>query len=162
MQLKKIEDCAASFTANGVEYHIESSMSFDRYKMYQKLQVECGYDVSFYGMFEGLKKLYELQNAGKLADAAVLTHNLLTGLSNIDKRQIPVLEMCALFINVEGEDRRQITQELVDKKIDDWRKEGIAIEYFFTLAISTMQGYKSAYKEVSQLSSLKKRKEQKR
>lgn len=152
-KLKKPEEGATEFEANGVKYFIEQSLSFDRYKMYQRLQIECGYDVSFYAMFENLKKLYELQNQGKLADAAVMTHNMISGITNIDKREIPVLTMCTLFINTEDEDRKEITQELVDKKIKDWRQEGIAIEYFFTVAIATMKNFMVAYSEVSQLSS---------
>lgn len=155
-ELKTIDPKEKSFTANGVEYFIEQSLSFDRYKMYQKLQIECGFDVSFYGMATSLNDLYDLQNQGKLADAAILTHNLRTGIANIDKRNIPVLEMCSLFVNTKDEDRTIINQDMVDKKIENWRVEGIAIDYFFTLAISTIQNYMKIYNEISQASSMKK------
>lgn len=156
-ELKKPDEKELSFNANGKKYTIEQSISFERYKLYQKLQIECGYDVSFYGMFEALQKLYALQNEGKLADAAVLTHNLMSGISNIDKRQVPVLEMCALFINTETEDRKIITQEIVDAKIKDWQEEGIAVDYFFTIATATMQNFTKACNEVSQSSFLMKK-----
>lgn len=154
-ELKTPEKEAKSFTANGVEYFIEQSLSFERYKMYQKLQIECGYDVTFYGMFEKVKEAYGLLNKMKMADAAVILHNIMSGVSNVDKRQIPVLEMCALFINAKDENRNEINQDMVDKKIADWQQEGIAVDYFFSIAISTMQNFVTAYNEVSQLSSLR-------
>lgn len=146
-----------TFKANGVDYFIEKSLSFDRYEMYQKLSIECGYDVSFYGMFEQLNKLFELQNQGKLADAAVLTHNLITGISNIDKRSNPVLSMCALFINKKDEDRNIISDEIVESKIADWKAEGIAMEFFFSIATGTMSGFTKACEGSSQSSFLMKK-----
>lgn len=146
-----------TFKANGVDYFIEKSLSFDRYEMYQKLSIECGYDVSFNGMYEGLMKLFELQNQGKLADAAVLTHNLITGISNIGKRTNPVLAMCALFINKKDEDRDTINDEIISAKIADWKAEHIAMEFFFAIATATMTGFIKACEESTQSSFLMKK-----
>lgn len=138
-----------SFKANGTEYFVESGLSFDRFIMYQMLQVECGYDVSFSSMFENLKKAYGLLDKMKLADAAVTIHNILQGISKVEERKIPVLQMCALFINTKDENRRDINNDMVDKKIKDWTEEGLDIRPFFQLALSSIQNFSNAWQEIS-------------
>lgn len=148
-ELKTINLNEKSFKANGKEYFIESGLSFKRYRMYQMSQIECGYDVSFKTMFETLKKAYENLDKMKLAQSAVLIHNLLEGIAKVEERKIPVLSMCALFINEKDEDRTIITDEMVDRKIADWEAEGLEIHPFFQLALSSIQNFSNAWQEIS-------------
>jgi hypothetical protein len=138
-----------SFTANGKEYFVETGLSFDRFLMYQMLQIECGYDVSFSTMFDNLKKAYGLLDKLKLADAAVILNNLMHGISKVEDRKIPVLQMCALFINTKDENRKEITNDMVDAKIKDWTEEGLDIRPFFPLALSSIQNFSNAWQEIS-------------
>lgn len=138
-----------SFKANGAEYFVESGLSFDRFLMYQMLQVECGYDVSFSSMFENMKKAFELLNKQKPAEAAVIIHNIMQGVAKVEERKIPVLQMCALFINTKDEDRKKIDNDMVDKKIKDWTEEGLDIRPFFQLALSSIQNFSNAWREIS-------------
>lgn len=149
-KLKTIDLNEKSFKANGKTYFIESSISFERFLMYQKLEIECGYEVGFYGMFEKIKKIYALCNETKFADIAVLCHNLMTGISKVDERKVPALQMCALFINEENEDRKIINDDIVDRKLKDWDAEGLDILPFFQLAANSIHGFSSVYKEISQ------------
>jgi len=149
-QLKLIDLKDKKFIANGAEYFIESGLSFERFRMYQKLQIECGYEVGFYGMFENIKKIYELCNGMKFADIAVLTSNVLHGMAKVDERKVPVLNLCALFINTKDEDRKIINDDIVDKKIADWEAEGLDVTPFFQLALGSIQNFSKAWEEVSQ------------
>jgi hypothetical protein len=146
-ELKKIDLNAKSFIANGKEYFIEGSLSFERFLMYQMLQVEVGYDVSFEGMFNKVKEAFDLMNKLKLGEAAVVLHNIMSGVSNIDNRRIPVLNMCGLFMNTADEDRGTITNEMIDRKIEDWTKEGLDVLPFFQFAASSIKGFTAAYEE---------------
>lgn len=148
--LKTIDPKLGSFQANGVEYFIEKSISFERYLMYQKLQIQCGYEVGFYGIFEKIKKIYELCNLMKFADIAVLTHNIMQGVKGVDDRKIPILELCALFINSKDENRNIINDDMVQVKINNWQAEGLDIFPFFQLALGSIQHFSSVYNELSQ------------
>lgn len=150
-KLKTLDLTKKTFTANGKIYYIESGMSIERYFMYEMLQIELGYQVSFKSMFDNLTRMYDLLNKMKFADSAVIVHNLLTGIKDIEKRRIPALQMCALFVNEENEDRKVITDEMVERKIADWEAEGLDIIPFFQLATSSMPGFSVAYNGVSQI-----------
>ncbi len=135
-QLKTIDLKEKSFTANGKVYYIETGISFDRYLMYQKLQIEVGYAIGFSGLYDKMKEVYSLCNDRKFADIAVLANNVINGIKQISSRKIPALSLCALFINTADEDRGVITDDMVDAKISDWEAEGLDITPFFSLAIA--------------------------
>jgi hypothetical protein len=150
-ELLKIESGTRSFEANGKTYYIETSMSIDRWRDYQKMEVELSFGQSFKEIREGLKEIYTALNAkDRLADAAVLTKNLLAGVATIDENRTPtVLKMCALFINTKDEDRTCIDQRRIDEKVEDWSRAGIDHASFFHLALGSIPGFLSAYKESS-------------
>jgi len=148
MELKVIDLNQRSFKANGTEYFIEKSISQDRFLMYQKLQIELAYETGFAGMYKSLTKLYELLNQQKFADCAVIAHNALNGIKTTEERRIPALELAALFVNTKDEDRKVITQDMVDVKLADWKAEGLDITPFFQLAISSITGFKEIYSEL--------------
>lgn len=148
--LKQIDLTKKEFVANGKTYYIESSISFERFLWYQKLEIECGYQVGFYGLFENIKKIYELCNGMKFADIAVLCHNVMNGIKMVDNRKIPFLQMCALFINTADEDRSIISDDIVDRKIADWEAEKLDILPFFQLGASSIKNFSTVYKELTQ------------
>jgi hypothetical protein len=148
MELKVIDLTKPSFTANGKEYFIEKSLSQERFLMYQKLQIELTYQTGFAGMYNSMKKLYELLNDKKFVDSAVIVHNALNGVKNTEERRIPALELAALFVNEKDEDRKTINQDMVDKKLKDWELEGLDVTPFFQLAISSIAGFKEIYSEL--------------
>ncbi len=149
--LKIIDLSTKKFEANGKKFTIESSMSFERYRAYQKLEIQLGYQAGFYGLFEDIKKIYALCNDSKFADIAVLSHNILSGIKTVDERTLPALEMCALFINEEGEDRKIINDDMIAAKIADWEAEGLDIVPFFQLAVNSIPGFSVAFSSVSQI-----------
>jgi len=153
-ELKSLDLNQKKFEANGKTYHIRKSMSFERYRMYEKLQIEVGYGANFIQIYDNVKSAYELVNKSEFANTAVKLHNILSGIKNIESRQLPALRICSLFINAEGEDEKVITDEMIDEKIADWEAEGYDIFPFFQLAINSIPDFSLAYKALSQLHSL--------
>lgn len=155
MELKSIDNNSRSFEANGNKYVIESSLSIERYIQFQKIEVEFAYGVGFLGVYNALKKAIEHLNKLQLADAIVLLANTLTSINNNDKKKVPALDMCGLFINRENEDRRYISDEILAEKQKDWEAEGIPADFFLSIAQNLVRNYKEVLKQ-GVLSSLKK------
>jgi len=86
-----------------------------------------------------------------LADAAVIIHNLLNGIGeNLGEREHPILQLCALFINRDGENLDVYDPDVMAEKIDDWKKEGLAMDSFFQLAFNFVEGFIPTYNEIIQ------------
>ena len=140
-----------TFQANGKKYIIRDSLTIERFKQFEDLQTEVGYGVDFYEMFNNISKIYTYLNSSKPADAAIIAHNLMTGIKNkLDEREHPVLRLCTLFITLENEDITGYDSALSDAKIEDWKLEGISMDSFFQLAFSLVSGFTPALKAVSQ------------
>jgi hypothetical protein len=159
---KMLPQDVKEFTANGTQYRVSSSMSFERYEAYQVLQVELGLARTFEQFHAELKEAYGLCNqvaTGKpvFGDLAVLLRDLVIGAASIGEHQTPtVLKLCALFINKKGEDVRTIDEEIIEDKIADWREEGIDIRFFFGFALRSIPGYTEALRAASPDISLEK------
>lgn len=139
------------FEANGKKYKFCSQISIDRFIEFERLQAHVGFGKDFKGIHETLKDTYELLNKSKPADAAVKVHNLLNGIGyNLEKRDHPVLQMCALFLNREGENVKVYDEDLIAEKIADWREEGYSIEDFFQLAFNFVEGFIPILNEATQ------------
>ena len=150
-KLLTLEKGTQAFPANGKKYTVESTVSFMRWNMYQKLQIELGYGVTFEEMFNRLTTAYGLLNAQKFADAACEIRDIMKGVADVGKRDVPtVIKMCALFINTEDEDRRTITDAQITAKHVDWANEGYDVNSFFQLALHSIPNLVNIYKTVTQ------------
>lgn len=152
-QLKKLDPSLKNFMANGVEYFIETEISFDRWRKYGRFQIMLGYSIDFEKLFKDLEETFSLLNKPlpEPAAAGVKIRDIMKGVIDMEKQENPVtLEMCALFINRKDEDRRFISADLIKEKIKDWEQEGYEIGGFFQLALSTIPGFLPAYKSISQ------------
>ena len=130
------------FEANGHKYKFCKTISIDRFVEFERLQAHVGFGKDFKGIHAELVGAYELLNKSKPADAAVKISNLVNGIGwNLEKRDHPVLQMCALFLNREDEDATKFDEDLVSEKIADWREEGYSIEDFFQLAFNFVEGF---------------------
>lgn len=138
-----------SFEANGHKYHVSSGISLNRYREYEKLEPKLTFGLSFDDIYKSLNKLYDLLNKQKFADCAIIAHNLMSGIKDIEseKREHPALLMAALVINRDGEDAGIYDEKLQLEKINDWRKEGFDVLPFFTFALSSIQGFAQEYKK---------------
>jgi len=146
-EVKKIDLKDGSFMANNKRYVVSNSISVERWKEYEKLEPKLTFGVGFDEMFKNVKKAYEYVNQQKFADSAVILHNIMAGIKDIEdaKRIHPALAMCALVINVEGEASAKYTTEMVQEKIEDWTAEGLDMVDFFTLALKSIRGFRETY-----------------
>jgi len=151
MEVKRIDFSKNKFEANGRTYTVSGELCIDRFVEFERLQAHVGFGIDFKSIYATLKDAYDNLNKGKMADSAVLIHNLINGIAtNLDNREHPSLELCALFLNREGEDTKVFDPDVMKDKIEDWRKEGYAIEDFFQLAFNFVNGFIEAYNEISQ------------
>jgi len=150
-ELKRIDFTAGVFEANGTTYRIEGALTIERYAELQILEKELGYGLTFKGMYEKLEKLYQLINKQKFADSAVLVNDMMRGIVKVQEREPTVLKICALFINSDDEDRTAFTSDMVNKKIADWKAEGIDMRDFFTVASSSVSGFLEVYRTVTRI-----------
>ena len=67
-----------SFEANGHKYHVSKKISIPRWREYEKLEPRLTYGIDFNSMFKQIRLAYDALNSkeGKVADAAVILHNL--------------------------------------------------------------------------------------
>lgn len=137
------------FTANGVRYIIHNKMCIDRYMEYEMLQPAIGLGITFDELFQNLKRAYAALNKQNFADSAVIIHNMMNGVKDVQekKRVHPALKMCALFINRENEDLGIYDPNLMEEKINDWTKEGYSLNDFFSLAVNSIPNFREAYLE---------------
>ena len=154
--VKEIDHRVESFMANGKKYRVAGSLSADRWETYELLTVEVGMARTFEDHQAGLREAYDDCNAvaagqPRFANLAVKLRDMIMGSILVGERQLhPVLKLCALFINWEGEDVRYITEETIRIKVEDWKAEGIAMRYFFQFALHSIPGYVAAYKASTQ------------
>jgi len=139
-----------SFEANGRKYKVVRSLSVQRWIEFEIAQVELGFGVSFSDMVRTLNKVYADANKGKLADVAVTAYNALNGIkTRMEDRTHPVLKICSLFINYEGEDIGVWSEDLAKEKQTDWMAAGMSMDYFFQFALHAVENLFTVYGEIS-------------
>ena len=149
VKLKKLNPEARSFEAGGKEYSIETQLSISRFHQYQIYEKEAGFGMSFKDMFSNLIKMREELNKVKFVDCAVRLDNLINGMAKLEEKEHVLLKMCALFMNTKDEDRGDINDDMITAKIDSWKNE-YEVNGFFTLALNTVNGFFTIYKEMHQ------------
>lgn len=150
-ELKRIDFEKGKFEANGQTYTIEGALSIERYAELQILEKELAYGFTVKQIFDKLKLLWDYLNKLKFAEAAVLVRDLMAGATRVAERTPTTLKICALFINTDDEDRTTINQEMINKKIEDWKAEGIDIRDFFAVASNSINGFLEVYQSVTRI-----------
>lgn len=154
INLKEIPPDATSFEANGKEFRISPTISYEAWVDMKRTELEMGLGTTLPEVVEGLKEAYKKLNKQEFADAAVGIHNLLLGVKSIDDGRAPaILRMCTLFIHRKGDDPRIVNEEVMRSKIEDWSKGGIDMMSFFRLALGCIPGFLNAYSSLFPASS---------
>lgn len=160
-QPKKIDLQKGSFTANGVNYRVQTELTITRFCEYQILEKEIAFSMTFQKVFDEINEACELfdeaRSFGEMANAKTKLDNLRRGIAKLEEKEPTALKMCALFINAEDEDTTIWNADLATKKIDDWKAEGIAMSSFFQFALNTVGGFIATYKKMSEAISDKKK-----
>lgn len=152
MQVKTLEPNTKQFIANGRNYTVSPSITPERYKQYEKLVPVLTFGLSFQDVYNGLFNVFNHLNKQDFANAAVLTHNLMNGIKDIDNenRIHPALMMAALVINRDDEVAAIYDEKLMLDKIADWQAEGIDMMYFFALSLSSINGFRETLLKYTQ------------
>ena len=144
--VKKINFEEGSYTDDGRKFIITDSLPVDYFMEFERVQNSMGFNMGFKQIFDKLKDIYSLLNSNKLLDAGIKLYNLMGAVAEkVDSKIHPALEICALFIIEEGEERTVYNKETSKSKIDAWRKEGYDMQDFFTLAINLVVGFTESY-----------------
>lgn len=141
---------AKVFEAGGKKYYVESDVSVGRYKNYQRMEVELGFNINFSKLVERLSNAYSALNENRNADAAVALAQVLDGarLFNEDRQQV-ALYVSTLFINTADEDRTTWSKPLADQKIQDWKN--IEVNFFLSWALAQVREFPKRYAEIADL-----------
>ena len=147
-QIKHLDTSANSFEANGNKYLILGSITTARYQKFEALQAQLAWGIEFESMYANVRKLYDLLNKVKFAEAAVLANNILEAVIRpLEGREHPMLMLCTIFCVRENEDLSKWDETNALEKIADWKAECIAIEDFFALAFNSVRGLSAVYLE---------------
>ena len=148
-ELKTLPLDSKSFPANGHEYVVSQGLSVERWRKYEELQIELGFGTNLQSIFTRVKKAYGHLNEMKVADAAVILHNIMWGVKDrLENRVDKTLLMCALFMNrKEGEDVTKYDESFMEEKIKDWSLEGYDTQSFFHIAWNLVPGFFEAFNE---------------
>jgi len=139
-----------SFNANGNTYYIRTSLTIRRFEEFEKYQIRAGFGVDFEQMYNNIRQAFDYLNEGLPVNAGIKLHNILNGIKDaLEERENEVLQICALFISQKNEDLTQFDEQVMAEKIADWKKEGIDMQSFFSLAFNSVSGFTPIYQEVS-------------
>lgn len=136
-------------TRTGNTYYVEPGMNSERLAMWQKLEVEAGLSITYKSLFDGLGRIRESLNAFQAVPACVEVDNLQRGVAKLEDKHHTLLRMCALIINHEDEDRTTITEDIITRKVEDWKEYDV--RDFFTLALNKIKGFIDDYLNVSRI-----------
>jgi hypothetical protein len=139
-----------TFVANGVRYHIEDSLSIERWVFMQQLSIEMGFGVEFDEMLKAWQEQMNFLNKQNFVDAAVQAYNMVKGITKVFQRNPQILRFCSLFINTDDEDRSTITEDIITRKITDWKAEGLNIDGFFEFSLLKVKGLAEGYMSITQ------------
>jgi len=145
-ELIEVDFSKKIFNCDGSKWYVEDSISFERYMALEEIAIEFGFSATFADMFKNLRKLWDLHNQLKFGESAVILHNMMKGIVNLEEKKPDAsLRICALFINEENEDRTEYNEAKMRAKIDRWGKE-CSVRPFFHLAGSLVNGWLPAYR----------------
>lgn len=154
--IKLLNADSVEFVANETKYILEPNLSIVRYKAFQKFSIQLGFGVTYMRLFNAHKQNIEFWNDFVAGDrtiptkAIIFNNDILVGLSQLDDREDASLYVATLFWNTVDEDTGDWTMEMATKKIDDWKKENIAMGFFLTFSLSTIHGFKDSLEDLEQ------------
>jgi len=140
MELKEIPSNGQPFTANGTEYFIEDNLSIDRWIFMNELVIQLGFGVEYEEMQQNWFKVIDMVDKNKVSSIVIMAHNMVNGISKIYHREPMILKFCALFMNAKDEDRGTITEDMITRKIEDWKAEGLGINGFLEFSLLKVKG----------------------
>jgi hypothetical protein len=143
--LKSIDFESGQFDANGKTYYLESKLTVARYCEFMILQRELQMGMSIEEIYTGMIDQRKLLNQMRFVDASVHCDKFVTHCIKLKEKEPTVMKICTLFINTEDEDRAVWNNDLVVRKLADWKKEGINVSDFFEVALTLVPTFIEHY-----------------
>lgn len=148
---KEIDIESGQFEANGTKYFIvPERISPYRFPYWQQMSLEMSFNTDFKQLYKSMQTIFNLSTSGNdfignNHKIATESYNAMSAVGNIQREQDKYLTFCALFINAEGEDVARWDDELINKKVNDWKSEPFDMNVFFSLAMSQVPGLIEKY-----------------
>lgn len=149
-KMQKIDFESGKFEANGKTYYLETKLSIARFCEFQVLEKEMAMGMTIKEIYEGLQKNDKLLNQQRFVDCAVFNRELINHCAMLTKKEPVILKICTLLINTENEDRSKWDNDLVVRKLDDWKAANIDVNDFFYIAFALVPGYINVYNLLTQ------------
>lgn len=131
-------------------YLLASSLSIARYIEFEKKQAGAAYGVTFDDIHKAWCDVEDALNKVKFVEAAAIIANMKQAiLRGGDKKKHLVLQICALFLNEEGEDVGVYREEVMDAKIQDWLDSGVDYKDFFQFTVNIVPGLLAVLQQTS-------------
>lgn len=154
MELKRIDFTTNKLVTDKHTYTLAESLSVDKYQEFLLIQQEVAYGISFEENFTVDKQIYAALNEKDFVKASALLYNKQAGIvRGIEKRNDPILKLCALFLIREDEDQTRYNKELNAEKVQEWIDGGVDYKDFFQLAAVLIPSFVSAFEEILALTS---------
>lgn len=139
----------SKFEAGGKTYFVESDLTIGRYKHFQKMEIELGFNLNFSSLVESISSAYTAINERRDADAAVTLMKVLERSVTIAEKK-PISEYVAtLFVNTADEDRSEWDLKKADLKLEDWKN--IDAGFFLGVCLARMRNASKRYSEIADL-----------
>lgn len=133
------------------KYYIHDTLSVARFEVFEDVHMLLAKGRDYAAVFASQKKVHDFLDSAHWLLAGIENYNsMMLVKEKIEKRFHPAMRLVALFANLEGEDMTKYDEVAQNKKIDDWVREGFAMNDFFTLAFSFANDILESYNETFQ------------
>lgn len=147
-KLRNIDFDSGKFEANGKIYYLENKLSIGRFCEFQILQRELWTGMTVQDFFKGFLDLEKLLNQMRFSDIAIFVNQVKTHMLKVKEKEPVMFKICTLFCNTEEEDRDKWDNDLVVKKMEDWKNSGIDSADFFHIALTLVPGFVEQYNSI--------------
>lgn len=149
--LKHIDFESGQIKTDNHIYRIAESLSTDKYQEFLLIQHEVAYGMNFQETSVKLNEIYEALNKVDFVKASAIVHNMLSGIAKgIEKRNDPIMRLCALFLIRDDEDETVFNEQLNKDKVMDLMSAGYDFRDFFQFAASVIPGLAADLQKIFQ------------
>lgn len=131
---------ATEFTIQGRTFRATESLSVARYKVFQKRNVEFGFNGTFKTIAQAHDEIWAHLEKGQMGSAAQKLGNLRDGISYAGSGRIGGVELAALFFNEEGEDLGY-NHSAMRAKQELFESSDLDVSFFFQQAALRVSGF---------------------
>jgi hypothetical protein len=138
--------------ADGRVFFIEPPelLGIDRKRAFDQGLTTAAFGVGVKGLIKNLLDIRTAFNKQEMAEVGHLITTQIATASNINARSDATLQICALFMNEEKEDRTKVpTDAQIEDKITNWNNAGIPYSFFVHCAGTFNDTLRALYKAAS-------------